>query len=190
MKKDTPFEILFRIAVHHLHDAEREILHKLGELAENAFGEELGNLLLEHREETKQHISRLEAIMEKTHIDNGYEVFSSVEELIANSKSLLQSLVQLDFNVSNKILRGIISEGDDLLSKFSSTEAADSVVLGISEQIEYFGIASYRQLCRLASLLGEKEIENLLKISLQEEIAMERRLQHMAKNLDIHVSFE
>ncbi|MGR3952468.1 MAG: DUF892 family protein [Chlamydia sp.] len=187
MKKDTTFEILFRITMHHMYDAERQIACKLAELAENAVTERLGNLLLEDREHAKQQINRLEIILDLIQNPKISNSAARLEDVLEASRSLLQGLTKFDMKHGNRILKIILEEGDLLLSQFSSTKAADMVVFGISQEIKHFEVASYKMLCQLASILNEKTVEDLLLLSLQEEIDMESRLQRMANEIGVAV---
>ncbi len=189
MDKETALDILFKMSICALYDMEKEVLLNLGELAEHAILDLLGDSFLQHREETKQQIARLDKVMQLTGITDEITKLSkqpfNIESLPFKGRELMyiQSSISEGANGIIKILQ----DGKTVLSHFVTTEAVDMAILTIGQKVAHYEIASYNSTCMLANYLDYKKAADFLRTSLDEEIAMEKRLIEIAQT-EMHVS--
>lgn len=77
-------------------------------------------------------------------------------------------------------MEGLIMEGENILEETKPGPVRDAAIISASQKIEHYEIASYGTLVAFASLLGEDEISELLKITLEEEKDADTRLTEAA----------
>ena len=146
-----------------LYDAEHQIVEALPQLAEKAFSPELEDAFNEHLEQTKGHITRLEAAFKKFGIP-------------AERKSC-------------KAMRGLMAEGEELLEEEPSADPSvlDAALIAAAQKVEHYEIASYGTARSYAQLLKATEVQKLLQQTLDEEAETDRKLTNLAEqavNLD------
>lgn len=140
-----------------LYDLENQVVKALGKLSKKVHEEELRVGFEKHRQETEEQIMRLE---------------KAFELLDAKPRK-----------VKHEGIRGIVSDGDELLSADSNEEIKDLLTVGAARQVEHYEMACYLTASELASQLGHAEIEELLRESLSEEEATDKHLSTMANKL-------
>jgi ferritin-like metal-binding protein YciE len=134
--------------------AEQQLTKALPKLAKAARSEELQTALEAHLEETVEHISRLE------------QAFETLEEK-PKSKPC-------------KGMKGIISEGDEMVKEMKGTAAIDAIVIAAGQKTEHYEIASYGTLVAWAQQLGHTQAAKFFKQNLQEEKAADEKLTKIA----------
>jgi len=147
-----------------LYDAEHQIVEALPQLAKKAFSPELEEAFNEHLEQTKGHITRLEAAFKKFGIP-------------AERKSC-------------KAMRGLMAEGEELLEEEPSADPSvlDAALIAAAQKVEHYEIASYGTARSYAQLLKATEVQKLLQQTLDEEAETDRKLTNLAEqavNLDV-----
>src|SRR5690606_27842245 len=126
----------------------------LPKFAECAANEELSTALLDHLEETKIQIQRLENIFE-------------ILDIKAGGKTC-------------KGMKGLIEEGQELLEKDSESSVLDAGIISACQRIEHYEIAAYGCARSYAELLGYTEVMELLQTSLNEESSADVKLSEIA----------
>lgn len=137
--------------------AEKQALKALPRIAKALDNEELKEALVQHAEETKVQIQRLEQAMEKM----GRKV--SAKKCVA--------------------MEGIIEEGKEIMEEVEDPEVLAAMMIGAVQKQEHYEIASYGTVCTWAEQLGQKDVLKLLKQNLAEEEATDKKLSQLAESI-------
>jgi len=148
------FQHLFERGLEFAYDNEQQLIGKLPKMIEHATSPQLQNALQDHLEQTRAHHSRLETI------------FKSLDRAPADE--------------SHHSMRGILSEGDNLMKHIEPSALLDSGLLMILAQVEHNEIALYGSLILLARQSQYERISPLLEQSLAEEKAADQKLAEIA----------
>jgi ferritin-like metal-binding protein YciE len=138
-----------------VHDAENQILKALPKMIKAAEAPELKRALEQHQHETESQIKRLDQIFEQLHMPARDETCEAI--------------------------MGIISEGNDVIKKGRSSQVVDAGVAATALAIEHYEIARYSTLIRWAKQLGLPHAVALLKQTLEEEKAGDKKLTELAR---------
>jgi ferritin-like metal-binding protein YciE len=146
---------LFYDTLKDIYFAERQILKALPKMAKVARSEELKNAFLTHRDETEQHVERLQ------------QVFEAISKR-AQPKTC-------------EAIKGIIEEGEEIIDDYKDSEALDAGLLAAAQAVEHYEMARYGTLKTWATQLGLKEVVALLDATLEEEKKTDALLSKLAK---------
>ncbi len=147
---------LFLDELEDVYNAELQIEESLPKLIKLASLPDLRDALTNHLRETKNQITRIERI---------FKILDHKAEE-KNSESM----------------EGLIHEGDEMLEKKEKSPLLDAAIIAGAQKIEHYEIASYGTLKSFAKHLNlDKEIINLIKESLDEESAADKKLTHIAE---------
>jgi len=153
---DSKLKELFLEQLQDLYWAEKKLVKALGKMEDAATGSELKNAFSTHREQTREHVSRLE------------QVFSSIGEDADTTKC--------------PAMAGIISEAEDLIDDTDDNSSQrDAALILAAQKAEHYEIASYGGLAQLAQTLGYQEAKQLLGQTLQEEKMADELLTQIAE---------
>lgn len=147
---------LFVDQLRDIYNAETQLTKALKEMADSATDQELKAAFEDHLHETEQHVDRLE------------KVFKS-----------------LDYKPEGEVcdaMKGLISEGKDLLKEKGDPEVKDAGLIIAAQKVEHYEIATYGSLVHLAKLLDERETASTLEETLKEEKAADAKLNDIAIN--------
>jgi ferritin-like metal-binding protein YciE len=150
-------ETLRDLFIHELKDlysAEKQLVKALPKVAKAATHPDLKQGVLTHLEETKEHVNRLETILE--------------------------SLGSSPRGPRCKAMEGLVEEGSSLIEDEPDSEVLDAGLICGSQKIEHYEIAGYGTARAFAELLGEEEAMNLLQQTLDEEKATDVKLTELA----------
>ena len=150
---------LFVKELRDLYDAERQITEALPKLIDAAHHSELKSALQEHLQVTKQQISRLEQIF--------------------------QSLNQKPTGETCKGMKGVIKEGDEIVSAGGDPSTVDAGIISAAQRVEHYEMAGYGTVRTYAQLLGQQEMARLLQQTLAEEVEADERLTEIARNVNV-----
>ena len=158
MAKPKNLKDLFVSELEDLYDAEKRIVKALPKVAEAASEPELRNALLNHLEETKGHVTRLE------------EVFQGMSEP-AKSKTC-------------DGMKGILDEGEDSIDDAEEAPPAvsDASLISAAQRVEHYEIAAYGTARTFARRLGYEDQAQLLDQTLQEEGNADKKLTGLAES--------
>ena len=162
--KKTAAEGLRDLFVDELKDiywAEKALVKALPKMAKNATTPNLVDGILNHLEETKNHVTRLE------------EVFSIIGE-----KAVAKKCDAMD---------GILKEGEGILEETEPGVVRDAGIIAASQKVEHYEIATYGTLAAWAGTLGEVKAAELLWETLNEEKQADITLTEAAYN---NINFE
>lgn len=148
------------LLVHQLKDtlyAENAILKALPKLAEAARSEELKGAFAVHLEETKGQVERL--------------------------KRVFKLLGEKPEGVECAAIKGIISEGEEMMEEFGGGDALDAGLIASAQAVEHYEIVRYGTMLAWAKQLGLDEVEALLKETLIEEENTDEILSELAEDM-------
>jgi ferritin-like metal-binding protein YciE len=138
--------------------AEKQITKALRQMAKKASHDELRTAFENHLEQTETHVERLEKAFE-----------------LLNKKPRASHCEGIS---------GIIEEGKEILQEEAEPDARDVMIIGSAQKVEHYEIAAYGTLCAWADMLGHREIEKLLRETLNEEKQTDEKLNKLAKQVN------
>ena len=142
-----------------LYDAEKQITQALPKLIDAASNPELKSGLEEHLEVTQTQISRLE--------------------------SIFQSLNEKPAGETCKGMKGVIKEGDEIVSAGGDPATVDAGIISAAQRVEHYEMAGYGTVRTYAKLLGQEEHANLLQQTLDEEAEADETLTEIANTVNV-----
>lgn len=126
-----------------IYSAETQLVKALPKMAKAAVSDELKNGFLEHLEQTKNHVARLE------------QIFSELEEKPTGKHC--------------NGMEGLIKEGNEAAGEDYEGDAKDAALIGAAQRVEHYEIAAYGTVRAMAAKLGNDKAVRLLAETLKEE---------------------
>jgi ferritin-like metal-binding protein YciE len=151
-------ETLNDLFVHQLQDiyyAERQIAKNLPDMIEKAGNPQLKQDLAAHLQQTKIHIQRLEKVFEMHD---------------AQVKA-----------VDCPAIDGILKEADEVTGDAADFAVLDAALAAAAQAVEHYEIARYGTLVSWARQLARNDCAAILRQTLEDEKAMDRRLTEVAE---------
>jgi len=156
--KIQSMEDLLLEQVEDLYDAEKRLVKALPKMAEASTSQSLRQAFQSHLMETEGHVSRLETIF--------------------------RTLGQKPKGQTCDAMKGLISEGEDMISDTESSSAVrDAGIIAAANRVEHYEIAAYGSARTFAQTLGLAEAAKLLDQTLQEEKAADQKLTQLAESM-------
>jgi ferritin-like metal-binding protein YciE len=141
-----------------LYDAEKRLTKAIPKLAKASTNDALQSALEDHLEETENHVARLE------------EAF---ERLGENAKA-----------TPCAGMRGIIEEGNEHVNEdYDDDDLRDAMIIGSAQRAEHYEIAAYGTAMAHAKILNRKDVISLLKATIEEEKAADKKLTAIAESV-------
>lgn len=150
---------LFVMQLRDLYDGEDQIIETLPKLIDKANSPELKSALQEHLDITRQQKARLEQIF--------------------------NSLGQKASGETCKGMKGIISEGDSLVSDAEDPSVRDASIIAAAQRVEHYEMAGYGTVRTYAQQLGKQSFATTLEQILQEEKDADLKLSQIASSINI-----
>lgn len=150
MNFSHPLRTLLIDTLHDIYDAENLLLDALPKMAKAATGENLKQGFLDHLEETKAHVSRIE------------EAFSILA--VAPKQKACAAM------------RGLVEEGNEAIGLEASVAVRDVALIGAARRVEHYELAAYKSLRALATAANEAAVADLLQQTIDEECEADKRL--------------
>jgi ferritin-like metal-binding protein YciE len=148
-------EDLLAEQVKDLYDAEHRLVEALPKMADAASSTELQDAFLDHLEQTKNHVARLE------------RVFASMG--VKAERETCQAM------------KGLVSEGSQAIhSKGSNPAVRDAALIAAAQRVEHYEMAGYGSARTFAEQLGFSEAVDLLESTLEEEREADKKLTTLA----------
>ena len=148
---------LFVSELQDIYYAEKQAVDALGEQADAATTDEVRNAFLQHQEETRNQVARLEQVFTS--------IGTSAEEGSCNA------------------IDGLADDAQRVISNTDSgslTRDAGLIIAG--QKVEHHEIASYGSVVTLAQVLGYSEAARLLNQTLEEEKNTDKKLTSLAES--------
>jgi ferritin-like metal-binding protein YciE len=155
MAKQKTLEDLFHETLKDIYYAERKILKALPKMARGAQSDKVRQAFEHHRDETENHVERLQQVFE-------------IMGKRPRSKTC-------------DAIEGILAEGEEILEEFKGTAALDAGLIAAAQAVEHYEITRYGTLKRWAETLGKKDAAKLLGETLQEESKTDDLLTKLAE---------
>jgi ferritin-like metal-binding protein YciE len=152
---------LFIESLKDIYWAEKALTKALPKMAKNATSEDLINTINDHLKVTEEQVNRLE------------QVFELIKEKATAKKC--------------EAMEGLIKEGESIMEETQQGPVRDAGIIGASQKIEHYEIATYGTLAAFAETLGENEALQLLQQTLDEEKQADTLLTEVAYN---NINFE
>ncbi|WP_428001255.1 ferritin-like domain-containing protein [Acidovorax sp.] len=143
-------EDLFLHELSDTYSAEKQMTRSLPQMARAAADGQLAQAFLDHLEETRGQVERIDEIVE-----------------ILNLKLK---------RIKCAAMEGLVEEGKDLIDEIDKGPVLDVALIGAAQKVEHYEIASYSTLIALATKLGYTPVLPLLQASLAEEKATDDKL--------------
>jgi ferritin-like metal-binding protein YciE len=154
---DNDLHELFLDELADVYSAEQQLIKALPKMAKNAESDELRQAFEQHLEETQEHASRLEQVVETL------------------NESLKRKTCQA--------MKGLVTEGEEIMREQKNSSALDAALIAAAQKVEHYEIASYGTLVAWAEQMGHNEAADLLGETLEEEKATDDRLTSIAGTL-------
>ena len=145
---------LFEATLKDVYYAESTILKALPKMIKAVKSDELKMAFSDHLEETKVHVTRLNA------------VFKLIDVTPEGKKC--------------PVIEGLVKECEDVISEAKDDDVRDAGVLACGQAVEHYEIARYGSLLAWADQLGMADAVELLSATLDEEIAAGTGLNDLA----------
>ena len=142
-----------------LYDAENQITDALPKLIDAANNSELKNALQEHLNVTQTQIARLEQIF--------------------------QMLNEKPSGETCKGMKGVIKEGDEIVSAGGDPATVDAGIISAAQRVEHYEMAGYGTVRTYAKLLGQDQHAQLLQQTLDEEEEADQTLTKIASTVNV-----
>ncbi len=149
------FDDLFLHTLKDVLYAERKILKALPKMEKNATNAKLKLALTTHKDETEDHILRLE------------EVFDLLGKPARGAKC--------------DAMLGLLEEADGLMGEIEDPETMDAAIISLAQAVEHYEIARYGTLVQWAKQLGHTKVAELLKETLDQDYATDKSLSKLAE---------
>jgi len=142
-----------------LYDAEKQITDALPKLIDAANNPELKNALRGHLNVTQTQIKRLE------------QIFQTLNEKATGETC--------------KGMKGVIKEGDEIVSAGGDPSTVDAGIISAAQRVEHYEMAGYGTVRNYAKLLGQEEHARLLQQTLDEEEKADKTLTQIASTVNV-----
>lgn len=146
---------LFMNELADMYDAEQRIVKALPKMAQAATSDDLKAAILNHLEETKGHVIKLEQV---------FECFD--EEPSAKTC---------------EATKGLLEEAEEIAEEFKGSPAINAALIAAAQKVEHYEMASYGCLHEWAQLLGEEDAADILSEILEEEKIANESLTGLAR---------
>lgn len=140
-----------------LYDAEHRFTEGQQEMIEHAADEELRSAIQEHLGQTRQHA--------------------------VNVEKVFTELGQEAQRVTNEVAQGLVSEAQEGIQEAQNEALRDFAIDAAVIKVEHFEMGSYRSLIIGARLMGQTEVERLLRETMQQEEEAARIAENSAEDL-------
>ena len=170
MEKMSDLRDLLRHEIYDLYSAEEQIIKALPAMIEKANNAQLKTALQQHLDVTRKQLTRLDKVQ---------SFFSEGTETAANEKKgLLARLFKR--NHMCRGMKGLIEEGENVMSEEMSSEVLDAAIVACAQKIEHYEICGYGTARAFARELNLAEVTRLLEQTLNEEYEADDRLTELA----------
>ncbi len=149
---------LFLHELSEVYDAEHRFIEGQQEMAEHATDEDLKGAIQDHLGQTRQHALNIE------------RVFTELGQEEARRET-------------NAAAQGLVSEAQEGIQEAQSAALCDAAIVSAVIKVEHFEMGSYRSLVTGANLMGQTEIERLLRENMQQEEQTARTAEESAAEL-------
>ncbi len=148
---------LFVTELKNTYYAEKQAIDALGEQADAATTDEVRNAFLQHQDESRNQVARLEQVFQHIGIDAEEGSCDAIDGLADDARTVVS-----------------MTESDSL--------TRDAGLIIAAQKVEHHEIATYGSLVTLARVMGHSEAARLLEQTLEEEKNTDRKLTQLAES--------
>ena len=141
--------------VRDLYSAETQLIKAMPKMAKAATNPELKAAFVTHLEETKEQAVRLEKVCELLGVKPKGKTCQA--------------------------MKGLVEEGSEIISEKGEPAAKDAALIGAAQKVEHYEIAGYGTAVAFATVLGEEDVAELLRETLDEEKTTDQNLTALAE---------
>ena len=169
MEKMNDLKALLRHCVQELYSVEEQIIEAMPAMIAKAENPSLKRALEQHLRVTENQRER---------IDQVRGMLGADEESVSKYTGVLSNL----FGAGTKCkgMEGLIDAGQKIMTENLNPEVMDAAIIGSSQKIEHFEIASYGTARTYAQELGLTQVAQLLQQTLDEEYFADETLTKLA----------
>src|SRR6202011_252555 len=160
--KNSALRELYVEELRDIYDAENQLVKALPEMAKAATSQELRSGFENHLEQTKEHVRRLE------------QVLNELGEKAKGKKC--------------KGMQGLVSEGKEIIEEDFEDDVRDAALISAAQRVEHYEIAAYGTVRTYAEILGERNAVSLLEKTLQEEKETDEKLTEIAEGINVQAA--
>ncbi len=139
-----------------LYDAEHQLVKALPKMADAASSPHLKKAFQNHLEETKGQINRLE------------QAFQLLDQSVKRE--------------SCEAMKGLIKEGEEMISAKGDPAVKDAALIAAAQRVEHYEMAGYGSARTFAQHCGRPDVADLLQQTLQEEGDADMTLTRIAES--------
>jgi ferritin-like metal-binding protein YciE len=150
-------EDLFWDQVKDIYDCEKRLTDALPKMADAAHDPSLQSAFLDHLEQTRQHVQRLEEIFRSAGKEPDRETCEGI--------------------------KGLLKEGEQMIGARGDGVTCDAGLIAAAQRVEHYEIAVYGTIRTYAESLGRDDFADLLQRTLDEEGAADRKLTQIARQV-------
>jgi ferritin-like metal-binding protein YciE len=160
--QNTSLKELYVEELRDIYDAENQLVKALPEMAKAATSEELRSGFENHLEQTKEHVRRLE------------QVLNELGEKAKGKKC--------------KGMQGLVSEGKEIIEEDFEDEVRDAALISAAQRVEHYEIAAYGTVRTYAEILGDQSAVSILEKTLEEEKNTDEQLTELAEGINVQAA--
>ncbi|HEY7636984.1 MAG TPA: ferritin-like domain-containing protein [Gemmatimonadales bacterium] len=138
-----------------IYNGEKQLVAALPRMAKSAESPQLRDAITKHLRETEGHVQRLETIFE--------------------------SLGKKAQGKRCKGMAGLMEEGKEIMEEDGAGAVLDAALIAAAQKVEHYEIATYGCLITYAELLNDQNAVRLLKQTLSEEEAADKKLTELGE---------
>jgi ferritin-like metal-binding protein YciE len=160
--QNTSLKELYVEELRDIYDAENQLVKALPEMAKAATSEQLRSGFENHLEQTKEHVRRLE------------QVLNELGEKAKGKKC--------------KGMQGLVSEGKEIIEEDFEDDVRDAALISAAQRVEHYEIAAYGTVRSYAEILGEQSAVSILEKTLEEEKDTDEQLTELAEAINVQAA--
>lgn len=145
--------------LHDLYSAENQLTKALPKVAKHVADSKLKHAIEHHLKETEGHVQRLEKIFER--------------------------LGKSPKGKTCEGMKGLITETDERIKEGGDPATLDAGIIADAQRVEHYEISAYGSARTFATLLGEREIAQLLEETQREEKNADSTLNQIAESINV-----
>ncbi len=168
MEKMQDLRTLLKHDVQMLHSVEKQLVEAMPTMISRATNPALKQALEEHLRITENQLTRINKVRDMLGTD---------KESVTKYSGVLANIMG---GVKCKGMEGLIEEGEKVMAENLEDEVMDAAIIGCSQKIEHFEIASYGTVRTYAEQLGLQDVAQLLQQTLDEEYRADELLTNLA----------
>jgi ferritin-like metal-binding protein YciE len=82
-------------------------------------------------------------------------------------------------------MKGVLEEGASMLHDAAEGDVRDAALISAAQRVEHYEMAAYGTVRAYAELLGQSQVAELLKETLEEEKAADQKLTSIAQKVNV-----